>query len=95
MSGEIKLNDEKVHKAIAELKVAIQALEISLPADVPGDNNLSMTDELTEMKQEFEELVTAYQAFILKQAKSTTEAVESFKEVDTQLASSMQPTAIY
>ncbi|WP_078576552.1 YwqI/YxiC family protein [Salipaludibacillus agaradhaerens] len=95
MSGEIKINDEKVHKTIDNLKAAIQAFEISLSADVPGDNSLSMTNELAEMKQQFEELVAAYEALILKQANSTTEAVASFKEVDTQLASSLQPTAIY
>ncbi|WP_405096954.1 YwqI/YxiC family protein [Oceanobacillus sp. FSL H7-0719] len=90
MSTEIKLDYAEVKSALSELKSVAAQFESSLASMKDGENKLDMVNELNEVKQYFDELVSSYQQLLLKSTEVTLQTIETMKETDKAIASSMK-----
>lgn len=90
MSEEIKLEDSSVQERITELQSSIQGLDMSFSEAIEGDNNLDMVTKFNEIKEDYEELLSQFEALFIDNVSKTEEAIESLKETDRNVASNFQ-----
>ncbi|MYL57878.1 hypothetical protein GLW20_10195 [Virgibacillus halodenitrificans] len=90
MSTEIKLQHAPVEKGIAEMRSSIEAMDSSLSSEVDGDNKLDMVDAFNEIKLEYDELLSQFEALFLRDVQATEEAVANIRETEQKVASDMK-----
>lgn len=90
MSEEIKLSDSPVQERISELRSSIQGLDMSFSESIEGDNNLDMVTKFNEIKEDYEALLTQFEALFVSNVNATEEAVESLKETERHVADNFQ-----
>ncbi|WHX26448.1 YwqI/YxiC family protein [Virgibacillus halodenitrificans] len=90
MSTEIKLQHAPVEKGIAEMRSSIEAMDSSLSSEIDGDNKLDMVDAFNEIKLEYDELLSQFEALFLHNVQATEEAVANIRETEQKIASDMK-----
>lgn len=90
MGEEIRLVDSPVQEQISELRSSIQALDMSFSEAIEGDNQLDMVTVFNEIKEDYETLLTQFEALFMSNVNATEEAVEALKETDRQVANNFQ-----
>jgi len=87
MGNEIKVQSEVVREALAELKSSVQALETNFAKTIDGNNKLEIVDQMNNIKQRYDELLTKYEALLLQNIEETDKAVGTYEETDQSVAS--------
>ena len=90
MSTEIKLDYSQVKSSLNELNSVATEFESSLSSHKERENMLDMVNELNELKQSFDELISSYQQLLLNNTNTALQAVETMRETDETLAFTMK-----
>ncbi|RKQ34722.1 YwqI/YxiC family protein [Oceanobacillus halophilus] len=88
--SEIKVVQSAVEKALSELRASTTALETSFAKEIQGQNQLDMVDKLNEIRQNYETILATYQALLLQNIESTSKSVETLKQTDERITSSIR-----
>lgn len=91
MGEEIKVVQDPIEAALANMQSSIQSMETAFSTDITGENKLEMVDKLNEIRQDCEAILTAYQTLITSNVEATRQSVESFVENEEAIASAIQP----
>jgi len=86
MSKEIKLTETPIKEGISELQSSIRTLDLSFSEIIEGDNKLEMVTVFNEIIEDYETLLTQFEALFLSNIDATNEAVEKLKETDRHIA---------
>ncbi|MFT0802638.1 YwqI/YxiC family protein [Bacillus swezeyi] len=90
MSQEIKVKTGEVKEALSKLQHSAEALKPNVPTDIKGKNNLDVVKKIEDMNKDLKELTKAYASALSKQIAQTESAVETMKDTDNKLASSIK-----
>ncbi|ATH94348.1 hypothetical protein ACH95_03330 [Bacillus glycinifermentans] len=90
MSQEIKVKTGEVKQALSKLKHSAHAIKPSVPTDIKGQNKLDVADKIEDMNKDLKKLTAAYASALSKQIAQTESAVETMKDTDKKLASSIK-----
>ncbi|MFN2746615.1 MULTISPECIES: YwqI/YxiC family protein [Bacillus] len=90
MSQEIKVNSGEVKHTLSQLKHSAQGIKSSVPTDIGGKNHLDVVKKIEGMNKDLKKLTKAYASALSKQIIQTESAVETMKDTDKKLASSIK-----
>ncbi|MEC1260097.1 YwqI/YxiC family protein [Bacillus swezeyi] len=90
MSQEIKVKTGEVKHALSKLKHSAEGIKSSVPTDISGKNHLDVVKKIEEMNKDLKELAETYASALSKQIAQTESAVETMKDTDKKLASSIK-----
>jgi Family of unknown function (DUF5344) len=86
---EIKIQYGSVEHSLNQFRTAIQAFKPSINVRDDGKNSLETMDELVEVCQLMEQLFTNYVGLLQKSAVMSENAVESMRETDAEVSSTI------
>jgi len=92
MSVEIKLDPILIDKGFADLRSSIEALKTSFATEIEGENKLEMVSAFNEIKQEYEALLSQFEALFLSNIQSAEDAVALFQETEQLLSNAIKLT---
>lgn len=90
MSNEIKIIYEEVEKGLSTLKTATEAVSTTFTECIQGDNMLDTKEIINALNVSLQNLVKEYQTLLLANEQATHDAVQTMKETDEHLGTSMQ-----
>lgn len=86
----IKLEILRVNQGISELRSSIQAMETTFSKLIEGDSKLEMVEDFNQIKQQYDELLTQYEALFLRNVQSTKTSTDKLIETDQMVASDIR-----
>ncbi|MBD1380445.1 YwqI/YxiC family protein [Bacillus sp. IB182487] len=90
MSEEMKIRYGEVESAISKIESSAGSFETSLLKEIAGGNELDVVNKLNELNNLLEEVGEAYKQVLKANNQSVRTTIESIKEADHNIGSSIR-----